>query len=118
MTNSREKGKRIERAFASLLTAEGFPATRGQQHKGGPDSPDVNCPPLPWFHFEVKGGKQLRLKDFMEQAVDEAPDGSLPVVAWKEDRQPWRIVMDFRDWVELVRGSDYVDLHYKAEKEA
>lgn len=111
MTNSREKGKRLERELASLLTNEGFPATRGQQHRGGSDSPDVNCPPLPWFHFECKGGKQLRLKEFMAQAEGEAGEGCFPVLAWKEDRHPWRIVMNFEDWMELVRGSDYVDRH-------
>ena len=39
--NSVEKGKAGEREFAKYLRDAGFEARRGQQHKGGIDSPDV-----------------------------------------------------------------------------
>ena len=52
--NSRAKGKRGELEFAHALTALGYPATRGQQRKGGEDSPDVICEGLSWVHWEVK----------------------------------------------------------------
>lgn len=107
--NSREKGKRLERELAGLLRSEGFEARRGQQHRGGPGSPDVISPALPGIHFECKGGKQLRLKEFMAQAMAEAPGESLPVVAWKEDRCRWVIIMDAEDWCRVVRESSWCE---------
>lgn len=108
MANSNRKGKRLERELASLLRNEGFgSARRGQQRRGGPDSPDVLCEDLPRIHWESKGGKQLRLKDFMEQAADEAPEGSVPVVAWREDRQPWRVILNLEDFCAILRDSGY-----------
>lgn len=41
--NSRAKGKRGELQLAHKLTELGYPAERGQQRKGGEDSPDVIC---------------------------------------------------------------------------
>lgn len=52
--NSRAKGKRGELQLAHTLTALGYPAERGQQRKGGEDSPDVLCPSLAGFHIEAK----------------------------------------------------------------
>ena len=40
---SRTKGKVGELELAAKLSEAGFPATRGQQHSGSPDSPDVIC---------------------------------------------------------------------------
>ena len=52
--NSREKGKRGERAWRDELRANGYCARRGQQFSGSAESPDVVCEDLPAFHFEVK----------------------------------------------------------------
>lgn len=52
--NSRAKGKRGELQLAKALTDLGHPARRGQQRKGGEDSPDVICESLPGVHFECK----------------------------------------------------------------
>lgn len=54
--NSRAKGKRGELELAHRLTELGYPARRGQQRKGGEDSPDVICEGLTekGFHIECK----------------------------------------------------------------
>ena len=49
MTNSRRKGARGELELAAKFTDAGFPARRGQQPAGGPDSPDV-VPSIPSLH--------------------------------------------------------------------
>ena len=95
-TNARQKGKRIEREAVKFLESLGFIARRGQQHKGGPDSPDVVCESLPHTHIEVKGDERFHLysRDLeraMEQARSEAPQGSVPVVLWKRKRVPWHL---------------------------
>jgi Holliday junction resolvase len=97
--NSRDKGKRGERELANWLEERGYAARRGQQHRGGEDSPDVICPDLP-FHFEVKRTERLKLYEAMEQAIEDA-GGGIPVVAHRRNRG---------DWVGIVRLIDLIDL--------
>ena len=53
--NSIRKGKHGERQAAKYLRSLGFgDSRRGQQHAGGPESPDVVG--IPGIHFEVKFG--------------------------------------------------------------
>jgi len=106
-SRSRNKGKRGERELARLLTAEGFEARRGQQHRGGPDSPDVICPALPDLHFEVKRTERLRLYDALTQARQEA-GGRLPVVAHRRNGCDWVAVLGLEDLLTILRESDYV----------
>ena len=68
--NSRAKGARGERAFRDLLRAEGYEARRGQQFSGSPDSPDVVCPDLAQYHFEIKCVERLNIEDAMAQALN------------------------------------------------
>src|SRR5690625_302275 len=95
MTNSRDKGARGERELAGWLTERGYPAHRGRQFHGGPDSPDVVCPSLP-VHFEVKRTEKLRLHDAMAQAVDDAGEKT-PVVAHRRSRGEWLAVLKLSD---------------------
>ncbi len=99
--NSRSKGKRGERDAAHYLTALGFPARRGQQHRGGNDSPDVVCDALAGVHLEVKhrGGIDVHtqdLADAIEQAERDATGTGgtacrTGVVLWKRNRTCWRL---------------------------
>lgn len=100
--NSSQKGKRGEREFAAHLRDLGFEARRGQQHKGGNDSPDVLCPDLAGLHFEVKFGYAKTDLDLgtallaaaQYQATCEAPKGSVPIVAWKpRGTRYWRYTL-------------------------
>ena len=86
--NCCEKGKRGERDWRDELRAHGYEARRGQQFSGSPDSPDVVCPALPGFHFEVKHTERLNVHEAMAQAIDDAVD-NVPVVAQEE---PQRLV--------------------------
>ena len=105
---SRRKGKRGERELAALLTAEGFPATRGQQHRGGPDSPDVIVASLPGIHFEAKRCERLNLYDAVAQAKHDAGD-KLPVVAHRRNACEWLAILRESDFVqtEMVDGEHH-----------
>jgi Holliday junction resolvase len=59
VVNSKRKGKEGEREFAHLCQTFGFQARRGQQYRGGPDSPDVVG--LPFLHVEVKRRERVDL---------------------------------------------------------
>lgn len=102
MISSREKGKRGERAWAKVLTALGFPARRGVQFKGGPDSPDVEGG-IPGTHAEVKCVEKLSIYQAMQQAKDEAPAGAVPYVAHKRNRKEWLVTVEAGALIELAK---------------
>lgn len=85
--NSTRKGKQGERQAAAYLRSLGFTARRGQQHAGGPDSPDI-VTDIPGWHFEVKYGSRsyinfgATLDKALAQATREAPPGAQPAVLW------------------------------------
>ena len=100
--NSRNKGKRGEREFASLLREHGFDARRGQQFSGGADSPDVVSDALAWLHVEVKRVQHLNLIDACVQA--EGDSGGKPwIVAHRRNHAPWLITMRAEFFFELLR---------------
>lgn len=94
MTNSRAKGAVGEREAAKFLTANGLPARRGQQFKGGGDSPDIVCEALPNVHFEVKRVEKTALYDWVAQAKRDAAPGAMPVVLHRKNSGHWLAVVD------------------------
>ena len=101
--NSKQKGKRGELEFAQYLSAQDLPARRGQQFRGGGDSPDVVCKALPTIHFEVKRTERLGLTAALEQAVNDAAPGKVPVVAHKKNRGFWIAILPMNDLLGLIR---------------
>jgi Holliday junction resolvase len=103
MTNSREKGKRGERDWRDFLRETVSPdAKRGQQFKGGSDSPDVECPGMEHLHCEVKNTERFQVYKFIAQAVAEC-GGKTPYVAMKSNHKSWLVVMRAEDWIKMVR---------------
>lgn len=90
--NSRRKGKDGELELARRLGELGFPAKRGQQFKGGQDSPDVVCEGLGHVHFEVKRTADCKMfspamiREWEAQARRDAGD-KLPVLAHRWNGQ-------------------------------
>jgi len=102
LTNSRAKGCRAERKWASKCREEGYDARRGQQFSGSPDSPDVVCDDLDFIHFEVKHVERLNVYNAMNQAKDDC-GGKMPIVAHKRNRHDWLVTMTADDFFKLVR---------------
>ena len=122
--NSRAKGARGELQLAKALTDAGHPAERGQQRKGGADSPDVICPSLAAFHIECKltaackMHSPAQLATWDEQAKRDAGQLRIPLVVhrwngcttwWvrvlKRGLSPyWQTLPDFLADVEYGRG--------------
>lgn len=102
--NSCEKGKKGEREAAKWWRDHGFPdAARGQQHKGGPDAPDVAN--VPGIHLEVKRDAQLkRMPEWLAQAMKEAPIGKCPVVMSRVNRGEWMFTLGEEDFLEIYRA--------------
>lgn len=100
--NSRDKGKRGERLWAEFLRDHGWTqARRGQQYRGGEDSPDV-VEGIPGTHCEVKFRESLNIYAAMHQAQSEARAGNMPYVAHKRNRTQWLVTITGEDFVELM----------------
>lgn len=101
--NSRMKGKRAELEIARFLRDHGFTeAKRGQQYRGGADSPDVVG--LTGFHIEVKRVERLDLNAAMEQSIrDSAPDET-PIVVHRRNNDYWKVTMRLDDFMEVING--------------
>lgn len=102
MTHSRNKGKRGELEFAKLLRDNGYEgAYRGQQFKGGQDSPDVVCPGLEDIHFEVKRVEAGNPYLWLGQAIKDGV-GKTPVVAHRKNDKEWIAIMRMEDLLNLL----------------
>lgn len=101
--NSRRKGARGEIELAKVLTELGHPAHRGQQFRGGAESPDVVCSSLGAWHIEVKRTATCQmfspaeLEGWMAQARADA-GGKAPLVMhrWNGARDWWVLVMPLK----------------------
>lgn len=102
MTDSRRKGAQGEREVARILRKRGYDAHRGQQFKGGPDSPDVTG--LDGFHVEVKRTERFNLYDALAQSRRDSAKGETPIVVHRRNGMPWVVVMEFEDFLDEIGG--------------
>ena len=103
MTNSRRKGVVGEREIAKYLRDHGFTeARRGQQFKGGADSPDVVG--LTGFHVEVKRVERLDLNAAMEQSIRDSAPNETPIVVHRRNNDYWKVTMRLDDFMEVIHG--------------
>ena len=96
----REKGKRGEREVVDLIKRYGFEARRGQQFKGGADSPDV-IHNIPNVFVEVKYREKFSIYPALEQATEEA-ERKMPVVFHRRSGKPWVAILDAREFLIMM----------------
>lgn len=101
MTNSRQKGARGERELSNLLNRLGYKTRRGQQYCGANGDADVVG--LPGIHIECKRVEKLNIYKAINQAVNDARDGEVPVVMHRKDREEWLVTMRFDDYMEMYK---------------
>jgi len=98
---SRNKGAAAERELAQLLTDElGFVVKRklGQARDSGDDIQ------IGKFRIEAKRRETLALPAWCRQIEQHCELGEVPIVAYRQNGQPWRIVMKLEDFLPLLRG--------------
>lgn len=102
--NSKQKGARYERELAVYFRDRGYDTRRTAQYCGNTgDAADVVG--LPYIHIEAKHQEQLRLYDWIAQAVHDAADsGQLPVVFHRKNNEKTLVTMCLDDWFELYRA--------------
>lgn len=106
--NSKVKGKRFELELAAKLREYGYEARRTAQYSGKTEeSADVIG--LPGIHIEAKHQEQMRLYEWMAQAVRDAK-GTLPAVFHRKNKEGILVTMRFEDWMQLYQGAEGNDL--------
>lgn len=107
--NSRRKGKEGELELARILRTFGFDTRRGQQFKGGGDSPDVMG--LPGVHIECKRVQNLVIEKAMVQSrTDAEGTDDVPVVMHRRDREKWKVTMDLDDFMNMYIAATDADV--------
>jgi len=62
---------------------------------------DPNAPALV-VHVEVKRQERLALPAWLRQAEGEAPDGTVPVVCFRQSRSKWYVAVELEKLLELI----------------
>ena len=107
--NSRRKGKEGELELARILRTYGFNTRRGQQFKGGGDSPDVMG--LPGVHIECKRVQSLNIEKAMVQSRTDAEEtDDVPVVMHRRDREKWKVTMDLDEFMKMYIAATDADV--------
>ena len=107
--NSRRKGKEGELELARILRTYGFNTRRGQQFKGGGDSPDVMG--LPGVHIECKRVQNLNIEKAMVQSRTDAEEtDDIPVVIHRRDREKWKVTMDLDEFMKMYIAATDADV--------
>jgi len=103
---SRAKGVKGEREVAKIWQAAGF-EVRGLEGQG---DHLVMTPTFEWravpvpsiFHCETKRQERLRLPEWLAQAKREAPQGTIPVVCFRQNKGEWYACLSLASLVELA----------------
>ena len=102
MINSKKKGNKGEREFASLCREYGFIETRRGQQYCGIEGKDIVG--LPGYHVEVKRVERLNISKAMEQAERDAGKEEVPIVAHRKNYEKWKITINARDFLRLIKN--------------
>jgi Holliday junction resolvase len=97
--SSRRKGLQGEREVARIWQAAGFDV-RNLEATG---DHLVVCANGVTIHSETKRAERLKLPEWLRQAADEAPQGTVPVVAFRQNRGEWYAALPLESLAELMR---------------
>lgn len=119
MMNSREKGKKGEREFASLCRDKGFSKVHRTQQYCGNTGDAADVVGLPGVHAEVKRVENLNIYNAVEQAKrDSQKSGRVPVVFHRRNNHEWLAIMTADAWFEMYRESELLNSNDRENDDA
>lgn len=104
--NVKRKGSCGERELAEILRNSGIRAYRNDQiYRSGLNNPDVSAEAygIP-LHIEVKRVEKLNVQEAVNQAIRDAREGSLPIVAHRRNREKWLVTIPLVELLEIITG--------------
>ena len=72
---------------------------RGLQSRGGEEVADLECPV---FWPELKRGKKPNIRGALQQAIEAAPKGRIPIAVIRDDRAEEIVTLLLNDFLDLV----------------
>lgn len=96
---SRHKGKSAELEVVHLARAAGF---SDAQRTGSAGQIRGDIDGIPGVYVEVRRRETLALPAWCREAEEEAPDLTLPVVAFRRSHEPWRAALPLAALLELL----------------
>lgn len=109
--NVKRKGTAGENELAEILRREGIRAYRNDQiYKGGKGNPDV-CAELSSLrlHVEVKRQEKLNVPAAVNQAINDAENGCVPIVAHRRNREKWLVTMPLSEFIRIIKDGGLID---------
>ena len=101
--NSKQKGARMERELAAYFKSHGYNAHRTAQYCGNTgEAADIVG--LLGIHVEAKHQENMRLYEWMAQAINDAEASKknvMPAVFHKKNRADVLVTMRLDDWMRL-----------------
>lgn len=98
--SERRKGASGEREVVALLRAHNLPVDRTGRQSGISVRGDLTG--VPGYHFEVKRQETLRVPSWLRQAREDAQNGDVPVVAFRQSGQEWHVLLPLADLARLL----------------
>lgn len=111
MVNSRDKGARFERELAARLREYGYDAHRSAQYCGNTGAA-ADVTGLPGIHIEAKHCENMRLYEWMNQAVRDATAagrGEIPAVFHRRNHEGTLVTIRFDDFMRIYGGKVHAD---------
>lgn len=97
---ARNKGANGERELAAILSEElGFVVKRklGQAREGGDDIQILD------WKIEVKRRETLAIMQWVRQIESCLQENQKPIVAFRQNKEEWRVVLRLSDFIPLLR---------------
>lgn len=102
--NSKQKGARFERELASQLRYYGYENSRRTAQYCGNTGDASDVIGLPGIHIEAKHAEQMRLYEWISQAVrDSEKSGKIPAVFHKKNYADILVTMRLEDFITIYR---------------
>jgi hypothetical protein len=95
---SRDKGLSGEREVRHAFETGGLPV-RGLEGLG---DQLVVCATGLTLHIEVKRAERITIGEWTRQAETEAPQGTVPIVVYRRNREPWRASLKLDDLIAML----------------
>lgn len=109
--NVKRKGTGGENELAAILRDAGIRAYRNDQiYRGGKGNPDVSAEVCGQkLHIEVKRVEKLNVPEAVKQAITDAAEGSLPIVAHRRNREQWLVTIPLLSLLKLMKTGEIID---------
>ena len=97
----RRKGSQGENELAAILSAELGRVVKRKLGQARDSGDDIQ---IEKFRIEVKRCQTLKVPQWCKQVEACAQPGEIPVVAFRRNGEPWRVILSLGDFLPLMRG--------------